>query len=126
MKKIKSKKIVFLIAFAGTFIPAWTGDWFLSNTQTNSLNDSYAILACICLAASIWGTSFGFFYLTKVKYGILSGLGKWFVIAAGIGVFYLTGGTGHPYCIFLGISLAMMWSVVDFFRLYFVAKKINS
>ncbi len=127
MSKVKTTLI---LATLCSLIPAWIGSALLEQlTETTTLfNSSLGIVILILFALSFWGTSIGFFHLKHYKYGILSGLGKWVIILAGILVFWLLSNPGeqqHPYLIFIGIFLAFCWGTFDFIFLYTLAKKSN-
>lgn len=122
---MKSLKTVYLIAILGTLVPAWIGSFLLSWTEGDQLSEPTAIAALVFFAVSFWGTSFAYLHLRRTRYAVLSGLGKWILIAAGILIFRATGSLGHPYIVFIGIALAMLWCLADLFALYGVTKRVN-
>lgn len=123
-------KATLLIATACSLVPAWIGSALLEQlTETTTLfNSTLGIVILILFALSFWGTSFGFFYLKRYGYGMLSGFGKWVIMLVGILVFWLSSSPEelqHPYLIFIGIFLAFCWGIFDFIFLYTLAKKSN-
>ena len=123
-------KITFLIACFGSLIPAWIGSGMLEQIDSSDtlFESNTGIIILALFAIGFWGTSFAYFYLGKIKYGILSGIGKWALILIGVWIFHLTNGPAeghHPYIIFLGILFAALWAILDFGMLYPLAKKRN-
>ena len=123
-------KITYLIAVSATLIPAWIGEGILTSmdTEESIFMSSNGLWALIFLAFAFWGTSFAYFYLGKIKYAILSGLGKWLLVYIGIWIYSNAlepSERGHPYIIFLGLAAAMIWGIMDFGLLHPTVKKIN-
>lgn len=120
--------ITMLIACFGTLIPAWIASALLEqlNTEIFLHESPTGISILILFAISFWGTSFAYMYNKKIKYAILSGLGKWAIVVIGIWIFYATSNPHdqhHPYIIFIGIMFAFIWGMIDFGMVYYLAKK---
>jgi hypothetical protein len=123
---MKSLSITYLIAISGTVVPSWIADALLQSPENSGANSSYDFVAMAFYAMAIWGTSFGFFYLGKYKYGFLSAFGKWFLLFGGVWTYQATTNGGHPYEIFLLLMLVMSWGIFDLVYLSVVVKKINA
>ena len=128
--KLSKINITYIIAIFGSLIPAWIGSALLQQMEPNEpiFETSRGIITLCLFALSFWGTSFAFFYLGKLKYGILSGLGKWLLLFLGVWIYNSSNDATegqHPYIIFLGILFAFLWGVMDLGVLYPLAKKRN-